>query len=67
MIHGGAAEGCPNNFYQSNMKGANMAGGHISAAVAQTGNNPFLKVVAAISTLAGWFSAGMIVAAVAIT
>lgn len=44
-----------------------MAGGHISAAVAQTGNNPFLKAVAAISTLAGWCSAGMIVAAVAIT
>ena len=44
-----------------------MAGGHSSAAVAQTGNNPFLKVVAALSTLAGWCSAGMIVAAVAIT
>jgi TRAP-type C4-dicarboxylate transport system permease small subunit len=44
-----------------------MAGGHSSAAVAQTGNNPFLKVVAAMSTLAGWCSAGMIVAAVAIT
>ncbi len=44
-----------------------MAGGHVSAAVAQTGNNPFLKAVAAISTLAGWCSAGMIVAAVAIT
>ena len=44
-----------------------MSGGHTSAAVAQTGNNPFLKAVAAISTLAGWSSAGMIVAAVAIT
>ena len=36
-------------------------------AVAPTGNNLFLKVVAAISTLAGWCSAGMIVVAVAIT
>jgi len=44
-----------------------MAGGHSSAAVSQTGNNPFLKAVAAISTVAGWCSAGMIVAAVAIT
>lgn len=44
-----------------------MAGGHSSAAVAHTGNNPFLRVVAALSTLAGWCSAGMIVAAVAIT
>lgn len=35
--------------------------------VAPTGNNPFLRAVAAISTLAGWVSAGMIVAAVAIT
>ncbi|MDV7144040.1 TRAP transporter small permease [Tropicimonas sp. TH_r6] len=40
---------------------------HSSAAVARTGNNPFLKTVAALSTLAGWCSAGMIVAAVAIT
>lgn len=38
-----------------------------SAAVAQTGNNPFLRGVAAISTLAGWCSAAMIVAAVGIT
>ena len=44
-----------------------MAGGSSSAAVAHTGNNLFLKIVAAISTLAGWCSAGMIVAAVAIT
>ena len=41
--------------------------GHSSAAAAQTGGNPFLRFVAAISTLAGWCSAGMIVAAVAIT
>ncbi|WP_146346636.1 TRAP transporter small permease [Phaeobacter marinintestinus] len=41
--------------------------GQTSARVAQTGNNPFLRVVAAISTLAGWCSAAMIVAAVAIT
>ncbi|MEO0380630.1 MAG: TRAP transporter small permease [Pseudomonadota bacterium] len=38
-----------------------------SAKVAQTGNNPFLRLVAALSTLAGWCSAAMIVAAVAIT
>lgn len=36
-------------------------------AVAKTGNNPFLRCVAVLSTLAGWASAGMIVAAVAIT
>ncbi|WIY23861.1 TRAP transporter small permease [Parasedimentitalea psychrophila] len=41
--------------------------GHSSAAAAQAGNNPFLRAVAAISTLAGWISAAMIVAAVAIT
>lgn len=35
--------------------------------VAQTGENPFLKFVAALSTLAGWCSAAMIVAAVTIT
>ncbi|SIS64391.1 TRAP-type C4-dicarboxylate transport system, small permease component [Roseivivax lentus] len=35
--------------------------------VAKTGGNKFLRLVAAISTLAGWISAGMIVAAVAIT
>lgn len=38
-----------------------------SAAVARTGNSSFLRIVAAISTVAGWFSAGMIVAAVLIT
>lgn len=31
------------------------------------GNNPFLRGVAGLSTLAGWISAGMIVLAVAIT
>ena len=41
--------------------------GHSSAATAHAGNNPFLRAVAAISTLAGWISAAMIVAAVAIT
>lgn len=41
--------------------------GHSSVAVSRTGNNPFLRVVAALSTLAGWCSAGMIVAAVALT
>ena len=41
--------------------------GQSSAAVARVGNNPFLRIVAAISTLAGWASATMIVAAVAIT
>lgn len=38
-----------------------------SAAASRTGNNIFLRTVAAISTLAGWCSAAMIVAAVAIT
>ncbi|MGB7243429.1 MAG: TRAP transporter small permease [Sulfitobacter sp.] len=38
-----------------------------SAAIAQTGNNRFLRLVAALSTLAGWCSAAMIVAAIAIT
>ncbi|MCV0426534.1 MAG: TRAP transporter small permease [Roseibium sp.] len=41
--------------------------GHSTAVVARTGNNPFLRTIASISTLAGWCSAGMIVAAVAIT
>lgn len=41
--------------------------GHSSAVAARTGNNPLLRAVAAISTLAGWCSAAMIVAAVAIT
>mgnify|MGYP000910233593 FL=1 len=34
---------------------------------ARVGNNPFLRLVAALSTVAGWCSAAMIVAAVAIT
>jgi len=41
--------------------------GQSSAASSRTGNNPFLRAVAALSTLAGWCSAAMIVAAVAIT
>ena len=41
--------------------------GQSTVVFAQTGNNPFLRVVAALSTLAGWCSAAMIVAAVAIT
>jgi len=47
-------------------KGQSVAG-HSSAVVSHTGNNPFLKFVAAMSTLAGWFSAAMILAAVGIT
>jgi TRAP-type C4-dicarboxylate transport system permease small subunit len=38
-----------------------------SAQVAATGNNPFLRIVAAISTVSGWCAAAMIVAAVGIT
>lgn len=41
--------------------------GQSSAVTSRTGNNPFLRGVAALSTLAGWCSAAMIVAAVAIT
>jgi TRAP-type C4-dicarboxylate transport system permease small subunit len=41
--------------------------GHTTAAVAHAGHNPFLRLVAGISTLAGWCSAAMIVAAVVIT
>jgi TRAP-type C4-dicarboxylate transport system permease small subunit len=41
--------------------------GQTSATVAPTGDNLFLKAVAAISTVAGWCSAAMIVAAVGIT
>ncbi|MEH6647018.1 TRAP transporter small permease [Sulfitobacter sp.] len=41
--------------------------GQSAVAAAQTGNNPFLRFVAALSTLAGWCSAAMIVAAVVIT
>ncbi len=44
-----------------------MSGHGTSSAVAHTGHNPFLKGVAALSTLAGWVSAAMIVAAVGIT
>lgn len=40
---------------------------HSNAAAANTGRNPFLKVVALLSNIAGWCSAGMIVAAVVIT
>ncbi|PKQ12777.1 MAG: C4-dicarboxylate ABC transporter substrate-binding protein [Alphaproteobacteria bacterium HGW-Alphaproteobacteria-1] len=41
--------------------------GQSSGAVARTGRNPFLRAIAALSTLAGWLSAAMIVAAVLIT
>ncbi len=41
--------------------------GQVTHRVGKTGGNPFLKVVAAISTLAGWISAAMIVVAVGIT
>jgi len=41
--------------------------GQTSDAVARTGNNRFLRMVAAISTFAGWVSAAMIVSAVMIT
>lgn len=44
-----------------------MSGHGSSSAVAHSGNNMFLRTVAALSTVAGWCSAGMIVAAVAIT
>ncbi len=40
---------------------------HSSASVARTGGNPVLRAVAALSTVAGWVSAAMIVAAVLIT
>lgn len=40
---------------------------HSTAVASRTGNNPFLRFVAAVSTVAGWCSAGMIVAAVAVT
>ncbi len=43
-----------------------MSGQSISG-VANTGNSLFLKIVAAISTFAGWASAGMITLAVGIT
>lgn len=41
--------------------------GQSAAAASRTGNNPFLRIVAALSTIAGWCSAAMIVAAVGIT
>ncbi len=41
--------------------------GQSAAFAARSGNNPFLQLVASLSTLAGWISAAMIVAAVAIT
>lgn len=41
--------------------------GNLNTNVARTGGNPFLRIVAAISTLAGWIAAAMIVAAVGIT
>ncbi|SEL62805.1 TRAP-type C4-dicarboxylate transport system, small permease component [Roseovarius azorensis] len=41
--------------------------GHVSGTVARTGQNPFLRAVAALSTFAGWVAAGMIVASVIIT
>ncbi|PTX57620.1 TRAP-type C4-dicarboxylate transport system permease small subunit [Litoreibacter ponti] len=41
--------------------------GQSSATVARVGDNVFLRVVAAISTVAGWCSAAMIVIAVGIT
>jgi TRAP-type C4-dicarboxylate transport system permease small subunit len=41
--------------------------GQSSAVVAHTGENRFLRTVAAISTFAGWCSAAMIVIAVGIT
>jgi TRAP-type C4-dicarboxylate transport system permease small subunit len=40
---------------------------HTETVVARTGNNPFLKIVAAISTVAGWSAAAMIVASIVIT
>ncbi|PUB15541.1 TRAP transporter small permease [Yoonia sediminilitoris] len=41
--------------------------GQSSAVASHTGTNPFLKFVAALSTVAGWCSAAMIVSAVLIT
>lgn len=41
--------------------------GSTNSAIARTGNNSFLKTVAAISTFAGWCAAAMILAAVFIT
>ena len=44
-----------------------MAGGTGTYSSAQTGGNLFLRIVAGLSTVAGWASAAMIVAAVALT
>ncbi|NOY71964.1 MAG: TRAP transporter small permease, partial [Gammaproteobacteria bacterium] len=41
--------------------------GQSSAARSRTGGNWFLKFVAALSTLAGWSAAAMIITAVAVT
>ncbi|MCX2725709.1 TRAP transporter small permease [Roseibium salinum] len=41
--------------------------GYSTAVAARAGSNPFLRIVAALSTFAGWCSAAMIVAAVLIT
>lgn len=41
--------------------------GQSTAVASRTGDNPFLRIVAALSTVAGWCSAAMIVAAVGIT
>ncbi|WP_106744244.1 TRAP transporter small permease [Yoonia maritima] len=41
--------------------------GHHDAVASNTGNNPFLKTVAALSTVAGWVSSAMIVVAVGVT
>ena len=41
--------------------------GQLTHRAARTGGNPFLSAVAAISTVAGWVSAAMIVVAVGIT
>lgn len=41
--------------------------GQSAAVASRTGNNPFLRIVAALSTIAGWCSAAMIVAAVGVT
>ena len=38
-----------------------------STVESKTGNNQFLRIVAAISTLSGWLSAGMIMLSVLIT
>lgn len=41
--------------------------GQVTHRVAKTGDNPFLKAVAALSTVSGWIAATMIVVAVGIT